>query len=209
MTTLSKSIAAVFAGVLLNGAIVFHANACSIQNMQNWNASKANANAQFAQAFNGMERNQNQALFDWPFHTGIVGLWKFTFTAEGNAPPLPPDGTVLDAGFQTWHIDNTELMNSGRPAATGDFCMGVWRQGSGVYTLNHFAMAWNPPGTDPSDFAGIANIRAQVKLSRDGNSFSGTETLDQYQPDGVTLAVHLTGTITATRVTTDSTVDGN
>ena len=207
MNTLSKTIAVLFAGALLNGAIVSHAQACSIQNMQNWSAAQSSANAQFAQAFNGLERNQS--LFGWPFRSGIVGLWKFTFTAQGNAPPLPPDGVVLDSGFQTWHVDNTELMNSARPAATGDFCMGVWRQSGQTYTLNHFAMAWNPPGTDPSDFAGIANIRATVKLSHDGNSFSGTETLDQYQPDGVTVAVHLTGTITATRMTTDSTVDGN
>jgi hypothetical protein len=41
----------------------------------------------------------------------IVGLWSVTFTAENN-PGGPPDGTVIDAGYVTWHADHTELMNS-------------------------------------------------------------------------------------------------
>src|SRR5262245_28011749 len=59
-------------------------------------------------------------------NVGIVGLWSVTFTAEDN-PGGPPDGTVIDAGYATWHADRTEIMNSGRPPITGNFCMGVWK----------------------------------------------------------------------------------
>ncbi len=56
----------------------------------------------------------------------IVGLWQVTFTSKDT--PGIPDGTVVDAGFATWHADGTEIMNSGRPPITGNFCMGVWKQ---------------------------------------------------------------------------------
>ena len=56
----------------------------------------------------------------------IVGLWQVTFTSKGTSGI--PDGTVVDAGYATWHSDGTEIMNSGRPPITGSFCMGVWKQ---------------------------------------------------------------------------------
>ncbi len=70
---------------------------------------------------------------DWDrdHRASIVGLWKFTFVAEGNsgnpAPFNPPDGATLDAGYVQWHSDGTEIMNSGRDPATGSFCLGVWK----------------------------------------------------------------------------------
>lgn len=53
----------------------------------------------------------------------IVGFWKVKFVSEGN--PGIPDGIVIDNGFVRWHGDGTEIMNSSRPPATGNFCMGV------------------------------------------------------------------------------------
>src|SRR5258708_32408310 len=45
----------------------------------------------------------------------IVGLWKFTFVAKGNArnpfPDNPPAGTTLEAGNGHWPRDRTEIMN--------------------------------------------------------------------------------------------------
>lgn len=144
-----------------------------------------------------------------PFNTSrVTGLWKFTFTAEGNessgAPPnaLPlPDGTPVDAGYVTWHDDGTELMNSGHiTPASGNFCMGVWKQvGPSTYRLNHWALSWIPdyqPGVTSSwsqmpggtdemfQAVGPANIEEKVKLRDDGNSYQGTFTLTQYLNDG-------------------------
>jgi hypothetical protein len=136
----------------------------------------------------------------------IVGLWKFAFTAT--SPFVGP----FDAGYVTWHSDGTELMNSGRAPTTGDFCMGVWKQvGRSTYKLNHFALAWtfdasNPgtgPGTGGADFVGPANIREEVTVDHSGDSYEGTFTLVQYEPDGVTVITTITGTVTATRITAD------
>jgi len=123
----------------------------------------------------------------------VVGFWKFAFTA--------PDGsTTIDAGFQQWHSDGTEITNSGRPAITGNFCLGVWKQRGSSYVLNHWAMAWDPAG-DPMEFGGLVNIRETVDVDAGGNHMSGTVTLDLYAGDGTTLITHLgDGTVAATRI---------
>jgi hypothetical protein len=126
----------------------------------------------------------------------IVGMWKFQFTSLGTLDLGIPDGAVLDAGFQTWHADGTELTNSGRPPATGNFCMGVWAYDRSGYRLNHYALGTNPDGSP----AGVANLREHVVVSRDGNSLSGQMSIDQYDLSGTTVIVHLDGTFSATRV---------
>lgn len=132
----------------------------------------------------------------------ITGMYQFTETAEGNGPGGPPNGTLIDQGFQTWHADGTELMNSGRNSASGNFCMGVWgKTGPRAYELNHFALAWDPTG---QVFVGPANIRQNVTLSSDGNSLSGNFDLTQYAPDGTTILAHVQGVVAATRITLDS-----
>ena len=135
-----------------------------------------------------------------PFNaSGITGLWKFQFVA----PIGPQNANVfVDTGLVSWHDDGTELMNSGRAAAAGSFCMGVWRQtgydhhGLATFTLNHWALGWIPgykPGQPNSwasvggedqafVYAGPTNIRETVTLSRDGKSYSGSFTLMVYGP---------------------------
>lgn len=136
----------------------------------------------------------------------IVGLWKFVFTATS------PFAGPFDAGYVAWHSDGTELMNSGRAPTTGDFCMGVWKQiGRSTYKLNHFGLSWafdanapvTGPGTGGATFIGPANVREQVTVDRSGNSYEGTFTVVQYEPDGVTVVATVTGTVTATRITAD------
>jgi hypothetical protein len=130
----------------------------------------------------------------------ITGLYQFTFTSKGSDGI--PDGAVVDQGYVTWHADGTEIMNSGRSPMSGDFCMGVWEQTSARgYMLNHYATAWDPTGTE---YVGPANIRENVQLARDGDSYSGNFTLDQYAQDGTTLLAHVQGTVSAARITADS-----
>ncbi|HTY48579.1 MAG TPA: hypothetical protein VMB48_02680 [Steroidobacteraceae bacterium] len=147
-----------------------------------------------------------------PFNTAaITGLWKFEFVSDGRNGGPPPGG-LADSGFVTWHDDGTELMNSGRAAVAGDFCMGVWKQvGALTYKLNHWALSWIPayvpgetsswsngplpaPGPPPAGgtsvggtdqafvFAGPTNIQETVTLSRDGTQYTGTFKLIQYNP---------------------------
>ena len=128
----------------------------------------------------------------------IVGMWKVQFMSEGTTGI--PDDTVVESGYAQWHSDGTEIMNSGlRPPATSNFCLGVWKQtGRSTYKLNHFALSWDTSNT----FVGPANIREEVTLDDQGNSFSGTFTIDQFDTNGNTLA-HILGKITAQRVTPD------
>ena len=128
----------------------------------------------------------------------IVGFWQVTLTAKGN--PGPPDDTVIDKGFSQFHSDGTEILNSSRPPVTQSFCLGVWKRVSpGHYKLNHFPISWD----QNSNFVGVANLREDIFLSRDGKSFTGTFTIDQYDQLGNTLA-HLIGVVSATRITVDT-----
>jgi len=129
----------------------------------------------------------------------IVGLWNFRFVAEGNSGI--PDGTMIDAGYAAWHSDGTEITNSGAHAPmTGNFCMGVWKQTKrSTFQLNHFALAWDPTGTF---FVGPANLRTEVVVARDRQSYSGTFKIDQYDTNGNLLA-HVAGNVSAQRVTAD------
>lgn len=146
------------------------------------------------------------------FQPAIVGLWNFTFISEGNnKPPLNfKDGMTLDQGFVTWHEDGSELMNSGRSPVTQSFCMGTWKQtGRYTYQLKHMTLSWTPDPTDlmnGATFVGPGLITETITVSRDGSSYTGQFTIDQFQPDGktpVAVGGHLTGNIKATRITVD------
>lgn len=133
----------------------------------------------------------------------IVGFWQEKFIAGDNDQNIPL-GTVIDAGLSQWHSDGTEIHNSsGRPPATQSFCLGVWaKTAPSHYKLNHFAISWDSSGTM---LVGLANIRENVTVSPDHNSFEGTFTIDQYDQQGTRLA-HITGRIRAKRITMHTTV---
>jgi hypothetical protein len=132
---------------------------------------------------------------------GIVGFWRVTLTSKGNTGLGIPDGAQLDHGFAQWHSDGTEIMNSNRQPSTGSFCLGVWKKvGPSKYVLNHFAM-----GFDDTIHQSYSNIREEVVLSQDGDSFSGTFTIAIYDLAGNPGPV-ITGEITGTRVKVTTTV---
>jgi hypothetical protein len=140
----------------------------------------------------------------------IVGMWHVIFTAEGNGSNGPPDKTPVDNAIAVWHSDKTEIMNSGRPAQDGDFCLGVWEAlGQCKYKLSHFAWGGNdttnaPGGIGKPLFA--THIAEEVVLSPDGKSFTGTFTLDAYDTS-FNSAGHVVGVIKGTRVTTSTTIE--
>jgi hypothetical protein len=134
----------------------------------------------------------------------IVGMWNLQFISQGNTAHNPsiPDGALLDFGDTQWHSDGTELMNSGgHAAATGNFCMGTWvRSGYFTYVLNHFALSYDPTA---GNLAAKIHIFEQVTLDPSGNEFTGTVTIDAYDPKSGLKVDHVTGTVSATRVTAD------
>ncbi len=130
----------------------------------------------------------------------IVGFWRVDLISEGNTGI--PDGTVLDAGFTQWHSDGTEILNSSRAPDTQSFCLGVWEKtGHSTYKLNHFPLSWNEDET----LLGPANIREEITISPDHNSYMGTFTLDQYNTGGNKLA-HVAGRVQAKRITVKTTI---
>ncbi len=143
----------------------------------------------------------------WPGDGGIVGMWRFQL--------LAPNGAVVDDGYAQWHSDGTEIQNSGVHAPiTSNFCLGVWKQiGPRTYQLNHFPLGWEATGQSP---ANAIQLTETVRLT-DDNHLTGTFTLKVYvwtRTDSLdvspgTPVATVTGTLTATRVTINSTVPGS
>ena len=192
-------IAATFAMVLVGMGFVSRANAqCGgadslkvggIQRLS-WEGAPLVGTASFLPAANHPGPNK-----------GIVGFWKVKFVAEGNAGG-PPDGTVIDNGFAQWHSDGTEIMNSSKPPVTGSFCLGVWQKtGPSSFQLNHFALGFDTS----SNFIGPVQIQESVTVDRKADQYTGTFTIDQFDPAGNPLG-HVAGNVTATRVTVDTPV---
>jgi hypothetical protein len=143
-----------------------------------------------------------------PPNAGIVGMWRFQLISKGNAGHNPsiPDGALLDFGYQHWHSDGTEFVESGlQPPAGANFCLGVWGQtGFLTYTINHFPIGYNPT---TGAIANFVNAHEQITLSPSGDSYSGRFTIDVYDLMGNHVD-HLAGNIVAKRITVDSTLPG-
>lgn len=145
----------------------------------------------------------------------IVGMWHvhLIVASTSGIPSPPPPGAEVDAGYQQWHSDGTEMLNSGRPAANTNFCMGVWEQvGPLTFKLNHFAISYTQ-GPPPDPQSGPSNIRTgptsiveQVTVSPDGKTFKGTFTITDYaetdtpQGSSISFLDSLTGTVTGTKM---------
>ncbi|HEY7871113.1 MAG TPA: hypothetical protein VIC31_00155 [Rudaea sp.] len=167
-------------------------------------AAMAAGAAPAAAGATGGNVGNSQYFFGYGYAPIVVGMWKFAFTAQGNGASGPPDGTAIDAGFQTWHIDRTELMNSGRAPATGSFCQGVWEQMNyNNFSLNHWALSWDfdPATGKPTVFVGPTNIQERVNVDLTGMSYSGTFSITQYAPDGTTVLGGVKGVMSGIRVT--------
>ena len=132
----------------------------------------------------------HQADYDNESSHSIVGMWAFR---------MVPTAGPGDFGYQQWHSDGTELMNSGgRAPATENFCMGVWRQvAPSKYHLNHLALSYD---ASSGTLNARVNIKEDVTLDPSGTSYSGTFTIDVYDPNGTTVVARQSGQVTAQRV---------
>jgi hypothetical protein len=131
-------------------------------------------------------------------------MWSFQFISQGNTTHKPsiPDGTMLDFGYNQWHSDGTEVLNSGgRSPAQENFCLGVWEKtGRSTYQLNHFALNYDPTtGT----LLGKISVVETVTLSPGGTQYSGTLVYTVYDTKG-NKTDSLTGQVTAERITVDT-----
>lgn len=132
----------------------------------------------------------HQASIDTLGIHSIVGLWSFKMVSGGQ---------TVDFGYQQWHSDGTELLTSAtRAPATGDFCMGAWKQVAPAhYHLNHFPLVVDNSGVLQARVV----LKEDVALDLSGMNFTGTFTQDVYDPTGTTkIAPTMTGQVTGQRV---------
>jgi hypothetical protein len=132
----------------------------------------------------------HQAQIDAGNIHSIVGLWSFKMTSGGQ---------TVDFGYQEWHSDGTEILNSGsRAPASGDFCMGAWTQTApSRYHLNHYPLVVDNNGVLQARVV----LKMDVTVDPSGRTFSGTFTQDVFDATGTRkIAPTLTGPVTATRV---------
>jgi hypothetical protein len=118
----------------------------------------------------------------------IVGLWHDVHTAS--------DGTLFLEGFDTWNSDGTENELGNLPPATGPICVGAWIQkGKTVDLETHVTWLYDTN----NDFQGTLNMTQSNKVSKDGNSYTGTFDAKFYDPNG-NLFNEITGTTAAERL---------
>jgi hypothetical protein len=123
----------------------------------------------------------------------ITGFWKVSLMI-GTA--------TIDSAFTQWHADGTEVMNSSRPPITQSFCLGVWKRVAPFkYALNHYAISYNPDNT----LLGVTSIRESITLAKDGNHYSGSFTITQYDAAGNSLGGP-TGDVSASRIKVDTVI---
>src|SRR5580704_2225360 len=102
-------------------------------------------------------------------------MWQFQLISKGNESHNPsiPDGALLDFGFQHWHSDGTEFIESGgHSPATANFCLGVWGQtGFLTYEINHFPISYDATSGMIDNYI---NLKEKDTLSPSGDSYTGT-----------------------------------
>jgi hypothetical protein len=132
----------------------------------------------------------------------IVGMWHVIFTGETmNGAPF--SGTV-DNSIVVFHSDGTEIMASSRPAQDGNICLGLYeRTARFKYRINHIPWQGNDPSNAPSGIgnpAGGAQLLEKITLSPDGDTYTGSFSLQAYDPSG-NPTVLFTGSLKAKRIT--------
>jgi len=143
-----------------------------------------------------MRNNRKPDIFQlvsYKSRPSMIGMWSIKFMSGG---------VPTDFGYTVWHSDGTEFLNSGsRAPATQNYCLGVWKQtGWYTYKLNHFALSYDMSGK----YNANVNIKENVTIDHDGDTFTGTFTIDAADPaTGAPLGPQLAGTISGARVTAD------
>ena len=106
----------------------------------------------------------------------ITGLWSTQVLAGGQ---------VVDAGFEMWLSDGTEILNDLVAPSSGAVCLGAWTKTAPfTYTLKHPTYIFD---TANVNLVGIGIIRETITLDASGNSFSGAATFDVYDLLGNSL----------------------
>jgi hypothetical protein len=105
-----------------------------------------------------------------------------------------------DVGFAQFNAGGTELLNdSGALDSGNNFCIGAWqRAGARAYDLVHTFFVFDGSG---KKVMYIAIEESHLIVARDGNTFRGKWTQDNYDLSGnLVSGFHAGGTIAGTRI---------
>jgi len=118
----------------------------------------------------------------------IVGLWHDFHIAN--------DGTLFLEGYDTWSAGGTESELGKLPPASGDLCVGVWKQaGTTIELTAHVTWLYDLN----QNFMGTLNITERNVVSADGTIYTGTFEAHFYDPTGVQFK-EVMGTTVAERL---------
>jgi hypothetical protein len=121
----------------------------------------------------------------------ILGFWKkIEMTGD----------VVVDIGFEQFSAGGTELLNDSVPPGNGNnFCLGGWKRiGLRTYALVHPFFVFDDSGKKP---IAVGIEKSHISVSRDGNTFRGRWTQDNYDFSGNLLPnTHFAGTLSGTRI---------
>jgi hypothetical protein len=127
----------------------------------------AHANCSYPSAGNEKHISAPVPQLSFAEHEGIVGTWLVDYGPVGQA-------------FIQWHSDGTEWENINHPTFGGNICMGSWiATGPWTVSRNHFGWIFDSNGI----IAGYFHETETDKLSKDGNSYSGTNVTIFYDLD--------------------------
>jgi hypothetical protein len=116
----------------------------------------------------------------------VVGTWHVTYTAGG-----APFGQALIQ----WHKDGTEWENIDFPVLGGNICMGSWKVVD-VHHVSRYHIGWLYTNGIPS---GYFTETETDEVSRDGNTYRGTNDSKIYDVDG-NMVAEVPGTAVAVRI---------
>lgn len=112
----------------------------------------------------------------------IEGVWDSGITIKDCT-----SGAAMAAfkGASLFHHGGTLSGDNSMPPASRGAAFGTWKHGAGTsYTANLWFTRYNPDGT----VAGTQKVERALTLAADGNSLSGTLTLQVINPAGVVVA---------------------
>jgi hypothetical protein len=125
----------------------------------------------------------------------VLGLWKKIWFAGG---------ALNDVGFAHFNAGGTELINDvGALNGANSFCIGAWKKvGRRSYELVHPFFVFDDSG---KKVIAVAIEKSSLVVSRDGNTFRGKWTQDNYDLSGNLIpGFHFDGAIIGTRITPGS-----
>jgi hypothetical protein len=138
-----------------------------------------------AHPLTNLSQAQNEPRYD-NAADNVVGTWHVIYSSNG---------AEYAQAFIQWHSDRTEWENINKPVLGGNICMGSWKPIDATHvSRNHYGWIFTS-GVVSNYF----NETETDEVSRDGNSYRGTNVTNIYALDG-TFLFAIEGTAKATRI---------